>query len=109
MEPFAFTNAQPIRDRCGASMTIPTAVCWSGELEWVLMLKDETIDTYLFGLLTDPAKAGYDVSADLVGIELGRNAVLDEAWDKPRRRSPVNPRAPRPGALSRRPARPRRL
>ena len=44
-------------------MTIPTAVCWSGELEWVLMLKDETIDTYLFGLLTDPAKAGYDVSA----------------------------------------------
>jgi hypothetical protein len=62
-------------------MTIPTAVCWSEELEWVLMLKDQTIDTYLLGFPTDPAKAGYDVSADLVGIELGRNAVLDEAWE----------------------------
>jgi hypothetical protein len=81
MEPFAFTNAQPIRDRYGASVTIPTAVCWSEELEWVLMLKDQTIDTYLLGLLTDPAKAGYDISADLVGIELGRSAVLDDAWD----------------------------
>jgi hypothetical protein len=81
MEPFAFTNAQSIRARYGASTTIPTAVCWSEELEWVLMLKDETIDTYLPRLLTDPAKAGYDISADLVGIELGRNAVLDEAWD----------------------------
>jgi hypothetical protein len=25
--------------------------------------------------------AGYDISADLVGIELGRSAVLDDAWD----------------------------
>jgi hypothetical protein len=81
MEPFAFVNAPPIRQRFSASVTIPTSVCWSEELEWVLMLKDRPIDTYLLELLTDPAKVGWDISADLAGIELGRNAVLDKAWD----------------------------
>jgi hypothetical protein len=81
MEPFAFANAQSIRLRYASTVTIPTAVCWSEELEWVLMLQDRPIDTYLLELLTDPAKAGWDISADLSGIELGRNAVLDKAWD----------------------------
>lgn len=59
----------------------PHAVCWSEELEWALMLKDKPIDTYLLELLTDPAKEGWDISADLVGIEMGRNKVLDQAWN----------------------------
>ena len=81
MEPFAFANALPIRSRYGISTPIPTAVCWSEELEWALMLKDQTIDSYLLGLLTNPAKEGHDISADLAGIEMGRNAVLDHGWD----------------------------
>jgi hypothetical protein len=81
MEPFPMVNAPPIRQKFAPTVFIPTAVCWSEELEWALMLKDKPIDTYLLELLTDPAKEGWDVSADLVGIEMGRNKVLDQAWD----------------------------
>lgn len=81
MELFPFVNATPIRAQYGGgSVTIPTAVCSSNELEWLVSLQDRELDGYLLQFMNDPTKEGFGLTADLVGVEFGRNAVLDEAW-----------------------------
>lgn len=80
MEPMPFANAGPVRSRFAPLTSIPTTVCSSEKLEWIVSLQDRTVDDYLLEFLTAPEKAGWDVAGDLVGTEFGRNAVLDEAW-----------------------------
>lgn len=81
MELFPFANAEPIRARySGGVRNIPTAVCSSNELEWLVSLNDRTFDSHLLQLMTDPAKAGWGVTDDLVGVKCGPNPVLDQAW-----------------------------
>jgi hypothetical protein len=96
MEPFPFANARPIRDRYGTSLSIPTTVCSSEELEWLVRLQDRSVDTYLLKFLADPQKDGWDIVSDLDGIEFGRNTVLDDAWKSYRWGRPPDDEAPNP-------------
>jgi hypothetical protein len=96
MEPFHVVNARPIRDRYAASLSIPTIVCSSESLEWVVSLKDRDVDTYLREFLNDPAKDGWDLADDLVGIEFGSNAVLDQASESYRWGRPPDAGGPNP-------------
>ena len=81
MEPFPFANAQPIRRRYGATQAIPTSVCSSYQLEWIVRLTDRDVDRYILEFLNDPAKAGWEITSDLVGIEMGPNPVITQGWD----------------------------
>jgi len=99
MELFPFANGPPIRARYGGgATTIPTGVCSSNELEWLVSLKDRTFDAHLLQLMTDPAKAGWGVTADLIGVEFGPNPVLDQAWASFTWGRPPQPPADNPGA-----------
>lgn len=81
MDPFPFMDAGLIRSMVGASSTIPTRVCSSNVLEWLVRLKDPSLGKYLVDLMNDPSKEGSELDSDLPGIEVGPNAVLEQAWN----------------------------
>lgn len=96
MEQFPFANATPIRDRQAAASTVPTIVCSSNELEWLVSLQDRDLGTYLLGFLADPANEGHGVTSGLLGVEFGPNPVLDEAWESYAWGHPPRPTDSRP-------------
>ncbi len=82
MEPFAFANAEPIRRRYGVDKpAIPTSVCSSHQLEWIVRLTDRDVDSFILQFLSDPAKSGWEITSDLVGVDMDRNAVISQGWD----------------------------
>jgi hypothetical protein len=81
METFASANAKPILDLIGVSPNIPTNVCASEDIERLVTLQGTDVGAFLLTFLTDPAKEAYQISTGLSGMELSRNAVLDQAWE----------------------------
>jgi hypothetical protein len=39
------------------------------------------VDRNILEFLNDPAKAGWEITSDLVGIEMGPNPVITHGWD----------------------------
>ena len=66
-------------------------------MEWLVSVRDRDVDSYLLELLNDPEKDGWEITSDLVGIEFGPNAVLDQAWESYGWGKPPDAGTPNPG------------
>jgi hypothetical protein len=98
MESFPFMDAGPIRSMVGASPSIPMRVCSSHLLEWLVRLQDRSLGEYLVDLMHDATKEGWEIGSDLVGIEYGSNAVLQQALDSYQWFRPPHAAAPNPSS-----------
>jgi hypothetical protein len=56
-------------------------VCSSNRLEWLVSFQDRSLGQNLVDLMNNADKDGWEIGPDLMGIEFGRNAVLDQAWE----------------------------
>jgi len=81
MEPYPFIDAEMIRSMIGASPAVPTRGCSCNVLEWLVRLKDRSLGEYLLDFMNDPSKEGWELDADMPGIEVGPNPVFEDAWN----------------------------
>ena len=75
MEPFEIANAKPILDFQEIEPNMPTNVCASIDLEYLVTLQDQGVGAFLTDLLTDPSKPGYRIATGLKDHSLGRNEL----------------------------------
>jgi hypothetical protein len=82
MEDFPIANSPDVRTKLGVSPTIPTCVCSSEELEFLVIITDEGVDTFLLNFLNDPNKQGWGLTNDVRDEKHAhtRNPVMDRAW-----------------------------
>jgi hypothetical protein len=82
MEDFPTANSLDIRAKLGVSPSIPTCVCSSEELELLVTITDEGVDSFLLTFLNDPNKQGWGLTNDVRDKKHAhtRNQVTDQAW-----------------------------
>ncbi|WP_156764715.1 hypothetical protein [Mycobacterium sp. 1081908.1] len=82
MERFDLANARPIQDLLDVTPKIPTTIAASEDIERLVTLQDIDVSAFLQKFLADPTMSdGSRISNALADKELGRNSVLDHAWD----------------------------
>ena len=84
MERFPLVNTPEVRERIDAASTIPTIVCCSEELELLVTLRGEDIDSFLLEFLTRADPDGFDLHNELTKRnhdDFCRNTVMDAAWE----------------------------
>lgn len=84
MESFPFVNTPEVRSRIEGTSTVPTIVCSSQELELLVTLRAEEIDSFLLEFLTRQEKDGFDLHNELIKRDhdgFCRNTVMDAAWE----------------------------
>jgi hypothetical protein len=82
LESFPFLNSGPIRSRADFVPSVPLRACSAELLEWLVCLPDRSVGEYLYELMNDPSREGWDVlGEDQAGIEFAPNPVLDQAWN----------------------------
>jgi hypothetical protein len=80
MEPFHTVNT-PFVSGALDGCTIPYRVASSEEIEALVRLGADDIGQRLLEHMTDPEREGHSVKTLVENRELGRNKLLDEAWD----------------------------
>jgi hypothetical protein len=80
MEPFSMANAPFVADALPAS-DIPYRVCSAEEIEGLVRLHDDDIGSLLLDCMTHPERDGSSIKPLTEGRELGRNRLLDDAWN----------------------------
>lgn len=82
MEDFPIANSLEIRAKLGVSPSIPTCVCSSEELELLVTITDEGVETFLLAFLNDPSKQGWSLTNDVRDEKHAHtdNQVMDQAW-----------------------------
>jgi hypothetical protein len=79
MEPFHVINAPMYRDLLPAGSE-PVRFCSAYELEGLVTVEDDTAGTLLRGFVHDPHRQDWPILELLRGHTVGRNEVLDAAW-----------------------------
>ena len=82
MEDFPIANSPDVRAKLGVSPSIPVCVCSSEELELLVTITDEGVDSFLLNFLNDPTKQGWALTNDVRDEKHAhrRNQVMDQAW-----------------------------
>ncbi len=80
MEPFSVVNTPFVATALSQS-SIPYRVASAEEIEGLVRLNAEDIGAQLRTYLEDPERNGHSIKPLLENRELGRNRLLDEAWE----------------------------
>lgn len=80
MEPFHTVNT-PFVSGALEACSIPYRVASAEEIEALARLGADDIGRKLLDHMRDPAREGHSIKTLVEGRELGRNLLLDEAWD----------------------------
>lgn len=80
MERFDLANARPIQDLLEVTPNIPTTVAASEDIERLVTIEGTDVGAFLQNFVGDPTMND-GISNALAEMKLGRNSVLDQAWD----------------------------
>ncbi|SDJ02375.1 hypothetical protein SAMN05444157_1333 [Frankineae bacterium MT45] len=80
MEPFHVVNT-PFVATALPNSSIPYRICSAEEVEGLVRLHADDVGGQLLQYMSDPERNGHSIKPLLEGRELGRNRLLDDAWD----------------------------
>ncbi|MFD4833324.1 hypothetical protein ACFWPV_26230 [Streptomyces uncialis] len=80
MEPFHTANA-PFQKEMQPHTETPVTICSATELEHLVTLQDISASELLTERMSNPITRTYSLTTALTGKNLGRNTILDAAWD----------------------------
>jgi hypothetical protein len=80
MEPFNVVNTPFVATALPES-TVPYRVCSAEEIEGLVRLHADNVGGQLLSYMNDPERNGHSIKPLLEHRELGRNRLLDDAWD----------------------------